>query len=42
MDSEFKTKATAGKVLNSDTTLYAKWEQLSGGNEDINNSKGEW
>ena len=42
MDSEFKTKATAGKVLNSDTTLYAKWEQLSGGNEDINNSEGEW
>jgi uncharacterized repeat protein (TIGR02543 family) len=42
MDSEFKTKATAGKVLNSDTTLYAKWEPVSGGNEDINNSKGEW
>ena len=30
MDSEFKTKATAGKVLKSDTTLYAKWEVLSG------------
>ena len=30
MDSEFKTKATAGKVLNSDTTLYAKWEVLAG------------
>ncbi len=42
MDSEFKTKATAGKVLNSDTTLYAKWESASGSNEDINNSKGEW
>ena len=42
MDSEFKTKATAGKVLNSDTTLYAKWEPVSGGNEDINKSKGEW
>ena len=26
MDSEFKTKAKAGKVLYSDTTLYAKWE----------------
>ena len=32
LDGEFKTKATAGKVLNSDTTLYAKWEQLSGEN----------
>ena len=28
MDSEFKTKATAGTVLNSDTTLYAKWKTL--------------
>ena len=26
MDSEFKTKAKAGKVLYADTTLYAKWE----------------
>ena len=26
MDSEFKTKAKAGKVLYSDATLYAKWE----------------
>ena len=32
MDSEFKTKATAGKVLKSDTTLYAKWEPVSGSN----------
>ena len=32
MDNEFKTKATAGKVLYSDTMLYAKWEALSGGN----------
>ena len=28
MDSEFKTKAKAGKVLYSDTTLYAKWNSL--------------
>ena len=28
MDSEFKTKAKAGKVLYSDTTLYAKWESI--------------
>ena len=28
MDNEFKTKAKAGKVLYSDTTLYAKWESL--------------
>jgi len=32
MDSEFKTKATAGKVLKSDTTLYAKWDPVSGSN----------
>ena len=32
MDSEFKTKAAAGKVLKSDTTLYAKWEPVSGSN----------
>ena len=42
LDSGFKTKAAAGKVLNSDTTLYAKWEPVSGSNEDINNSEGEW
>ena len=28
MDSEFKTKAKAGKVLYADTTLYAKWESI--------------
>ena len=32
MDSEFKTKAKAGKVLYSDTTLYAKWEALPSSN----------
>ena len=42
MDSEFTTKAVEGKVLYSDTTLYAKWEPLSGDNEDMNNSTGEW
>ena len=42
MDSSFQTKATAGKVLNSDITLYAKWESLSGDNENLGNSEGEW
>ena len=42
LDSEFRTKATAGKVLYSDTTLYAKWANMSGGNEDLGGSEGEW
>jgi uncharacterized repeat protein (TIGR02543 family) len=42
LDEKFTKVARAGTVLYADTTLYAKWEPLSGANEDVNNSEGEW
>ena len=42
LDESFTKVAKAGTVLYADTVLYAKWENISGGNEDLGNREGEW
>jgi uncharacterized repeat protein (TIGR02543 family) len=42
LDENFTQKAKAGTILYADTVLYAKWERLSGSNEDLGSSEGEW